>query len=202
MFVIGQKFDTDCYGCLNAKGCYYCPGDGICENSDEYSSSNKDRQCTTPNDYYSLSNGNIQDECISNTAYYKDPLWDANLWVYESINVEDVWSMYGYEGEGIVIRINDDGVDVTNKEFDGRFDIIENSCIEYLPLSNIQDDDGHGTAVAGIILANSNNNLCSAGIASKSKFSSCNFFANNVPYSSLAYKINTFDISQNSIGMP
>ena len=146
--------------------------------------------------------GNSPDDCISDTAYYKDPLWDGNEWVYNLINVEKVWSKYNLEGTGIVIRINDDGVDVTNQEFDGRFDSVENSCIEYLPLSQNQDLDGHGTAVAGIAVGNSDNNLCSAGIASKSKFSSCNFFAKNVPYSSLAYKLNTFDISQNSIGMP
>ncbi|MGK3749925.1 MAG: hypothetical protein ACI8RD_002223 [Bacillariaceae sp.] len=29
--------------------------------------------------------------------------------------VEKVWLKYGYEGEGIVVRINDDGVDVNNK---------------------------------------------------------------------------------------
>jgi hypothetical protein len=38
-------------------------------------------------------------------------------------------SKYGYEGEGIVVRIADDGVDVNNEEFEGRFDKIENSCI-------------------------------------------------------------------------
>merc|ERR1740130_2098924 len=28
-----QKFDFDCYGCLDAKGCYYCEGDATCQNS-------------------------------------------------------------------------------------------------------------------------------------------------------------------------
>jgi hypothetical protein len=64
------------------------------------------------------------------------------------------------------------------------------------------DLDGHGTAVAGILLGNANNDLCSVGIAYGAKFSSCNFFSDSTSYSDLAYKLETFDISQNSIGMP
>ncbi|OEU23283.1 subtilisin-like protein, partial [Fragilariopsis cylindrus CCMP1102] len=117
------------------------------------------------------------------------------------INIQYVWNTLKYTGKGIVVRINDDGVDINNKEFEGnnKFDE-KNSCKSFEP--NVDDLDGHGTSVAGIVLGNANNDFCSAGIAYDSTFSACNFFAKDVPYSSLAYKVNTFDISQNSIGSP
>ena len=51
-------------------------------------------------------------------------------------------------------------------------------------------------------MGTANNDFCSAGIAYAATFSACNFFAPGVPYSQLAYKVDTFDISQNSIGSP
>ena len=185
---------------MNAKGCYYCAGDGTCQNSNEYSSSNKDPACTKPLEYFGSVIGDTTDACIPDDAYYKDPLWAGSAWMYDAINVVDVWETYGFTGKGIVIRINDDGVDTQNKEFDGRFDGQENSCDQYLPRP--EDLDGHGTAVAGIMIGNANNDHCAVGIAHEAKFSACNFFAEGVPYSALAYKVETFDISQNSIGMP
>ena len=102
-----------------------------------------------------------------------------------------------YTGKGITIRINDDGVDSGNKDFNGKFREAD-SCSAFAPLN--QDD--HGTMVAGIISAKANNEHCAAGIAYESSFSSCNFFSDGIAYSDLAYKLETFDISQNSIGMP
>jgi subtilisin family serine protease len=198
--VTGKQFDADCYGCINAKGCYYCPGDGTCENSPEWQSSNKIPECTKTDDYLSANMGDTTDSCIADDAYTKDPLYGGSQWVFEMIDLLYVWDTYDLTGKGITIRINDDGVFVDNKEFSDRFDDVENSCGAYLPQNS--DADGHGTAVAGIILGNANNDLCSVGIAHKAKFSSCNFFVDDVPYSALAYKIETFDISQNSVGMP
>ena len=198
----GKAFVADCVGCLNAPGCYYCPEDGTCENSDMYSSTNSNRQCTSRGDYYSTAYGDTAADKCTNipNAYYNDPLWEGSAWVYESIQVRAVWEQYQLEGTGITIRINDDGVYTDHIEFDGRFAALDQSCSAYAPLAD--DTEGHGTAVAGILVGNANNAACSAGIASQAKFSSCNFFAPNVPYSSLAYKLHTFDISQNSIGMP
>eukprot|EP00537_Pseudo-nitzschia_pungens_P011055 CAMPEP_0172385844 /NCGR_PEP_ID=MMETSP1061-20121228/3454_1 /TAXON_ID=37318 /ORGANISM="Pseudo-nitzschia pungens, Strain cf. pungens" /LENGTH=1877 /DNA_ID=CAMNT_0013115001 /DNA_START=415 /DNA_END=6048 /DNA_ORIENTATION=- len=197
-----RQFDADCYGCLNAKGCYYCPEDGTCENSNLYVSKNKVLSCTEPEDFLSSVLGDTPETCIPQDAVYKDPLWSGSKWMYDAINVIDVWETYGLTGKGITVRINDDGVYVSNKEFEGRFDDQENSCGQYLPNTMDQEEDGHGTSVAGIILGNANNDLCAVGIAHQAKFSSCNFFAENVPYSALAYKLDSFEISQNSVGLP
>lgn len=146
--------------------------------------------------------GDTPDSCIADDSYTKDPLYTGSKWMFDMIEVQEVWETYELTGKGVRVRINDDGVFIENKEFEGRFDDVENSCAEYHSNQSASLEDGHGTAVAGIIVGNANNNQCSSGIAPEAKFSSCNFFAWGVPYSSLAYKLETFDISQNSIGMP
>jgi subtilisin family serine protease len=196
-----QSFSTDCYGCMTAIGCYYCEGDATCNNSNLYKSSNKVLSCTKLEDFFLGGLGDSKEKCIPPNAPTQDPLSIANEWMFKMINVQYVWNTLKLTGKGIKIRINDDGVDINNKEFEGnnKFDKA-NSCEEWEPTPG--DTDGHGTTVAGIIVGNANNDFCSAGIAYDATFSACNFFAKGVPYSSLAYKINTFDISQNSIGSP
>ena len=91
--------------------------------------------------------------------------------MYDEINLVEVWEEYGLSGKGVSIRINDDGVYVNNKEFEGRFQDEENSCGYFMPNSMDQDVDGHGTAVAGIVLGNDNNDLCATGIAHEGELS-------------------------------
>lgn len=197
-----RAYDNDCRGCINAKGCFYCPEDGSCENSADYKSSNKIQQCTKREDYLGSLNGNTADSCLDG-ALTKDPEYRGSEWMFEMINLLPVWETYQLYGEGITVRINDDGVNIDNKEFTGRFDDASNSCPAFLPDFENPDDNDHGTAVAGIIVANKDNDQCSVGIAHKAKFSSCNFFApDGVDYNTLVYKLETFDISQNSIGIP
>jgi len=174
-----------------------------------YQSSNKILSCTKPEQYVLGGAGNDnKDVCIPPNAPTEDPLSMANDWAYKMINVLPVWNNLKYTGKGIHIRINDDGVDVDNKEFnDGvgfngvgpKFDQAA-SCEQWKPLPG--SGKGHGTAVAGIAVANANNDHCAAGIAYNSAFSSCNFFVPQVPFTLLTYKLQSFDISQNSIGSP
>eukprot|EP00536_Pseudo-nitzschia_multiseries_P003878 jgi/Psemu1/147262/gw1.62.89.1 len=129
------------------------------------------------------------------------------------INVKPVWRSLGFTGRGVRIRINDDGVDaVGHPEFTNRFSE-KDSCPIWAPLppsttngadANTEDEDNsHGTAVAGIVVANADNDHCAAGIAFGATISSCNFFASpKVPFENLAYQLGSFDISQNSIGLP
>jgi subtilisin family serine protease len=170
-------------------------------NSNLYDSINKISTCTDPdNDYISFLLGDSPDSCIPDDASTQDPLYEGSQWMFEMINIMDVWENYGLTGKGVTIRINDDGVYVDHLEFSDRFDDRENSCVDYLP--DDPSKDSHGTAVTGIILGNANNNLCSVGIAHEATFSSCNFFTTGSLSSLLAYKLETFDISQNSIGLP
>ena len=201
IYQIGQGFNSDCFGCLGATGCYYCPGDATCQNSELYQSANKVLSCTVAAEFFFAGKDDPALSCIPPDAIKRDPEIAANVWVYNMINVVPVWDELKFTGKGITIRINDDGVDVDNEEFSGNNKFDEaNSCVVWKPLPG--DNDGHGTAVAGITSGNADNEHCAAGIAYDSSFSACNFFAPAVPYSALSYKIETFDISQNSIGTP
>jgi hypothetical protein len=188
-----RQFDYDCYGCLNAVGCYYCPGDGTCQNSPLYSFEGVTSSCTTEADY--LVDGTV---CGQATNPYSDPLYEAQKWAITMINLEPVWEK-GYRGEGVHIRINDDGVDVTNMEFDGRFDA-DNSCTNYAP--DPSDLNGHGTKVAGIAIGNADNDHCAVGIAPMATFSSCNVRqGGRLDSAALAEKMEVVDVSSNSIGV-
>mmetsp|Transcript_11918 Transcript_11918/g.28633 ORF Transcript_11918/g.28633 Transcript_11918/m.28633 type:complete len:1167 (-) Transcript_11918:47-3547(-) len=186
------EFNYDCEGCLNAEGCYYCPGDGTCDNSPNYSFVGVTKTCTTLSSFLT----SPDQSCTPSNAFFNDPLWLAQRWAYNMINVIPVWES-GNLGQGVRIRINDDGVDASHPEFVGRFDQ-DASCEKFAPVDNV----GHGMRVAGIILANANNGECSAGIAPEATFSSCNLFtAATTVLSTLSYKLDSFDISNNSIGL-
>ena len=135
---------------------------------------------------------------ISDMIYNNDPLASANDWAYEMIHIKDVWNK-GYKGTGVRIRINDAGVDVSNNpDFENRFDL-ENSCVRYEPQTRTET---HGTKIAGIVAANKDNGHCAVGIAHGSTFSSCNVYPGTVAdlTDALTFKLEGFDISQNSIG--
>lgn len=57
----------------------------------------------------------------TSTTTTDDPLSQAQSWVYHTIQLSTVWEQ-GYTGQGIRVRINDNGVDVTHPEFQGRID--------------------------------------------------------------------------------
>ena len=185
----------DCFGCLNAKGCYYCPGDATCQNSDLYQSSLKVLSCTAPEDFWLGGRDDPDEFCISDDSLTNDPLSSTNNWMYKMINIDKVWPEY--TGKGITIRINDLGIDPNNDDFVGRFDEA-NSCDNFLPFENPDGSlDAHGTRVAGIIAGNANNEHCAAGIAYEATFTSCNVLG--LPYSNFNAKIESIDISQNAI---
>jgi hypothetical protein len=154
------------------------------------------QSCTSPTDY--LEGGTGITECGSPDNFFDDPLYEAQSWVYRMINLEAVWSK-GYFGENIRVRVNDDGVDfLNNKEFEGRYNL-DASCQNFAPLST--DRDGHGTTVAGIVAGNKGNKACAVGIAPLATLSSCNMFS-GLSYSAFAEKLEMFDVSQNSFGLP
>ena len=116
------------------------------------------------------------------------------------INILPVWER-GYFGEGIRIRINDDGMNTGHSEFEGRFDQ-EGSCEVAGPVFGVGNEGMHGTKVAGIAAGGSDDGGCSAGIAPRATLSSCNIFyyPRVEDYSTLSEKLDSFDISQNSWG--
>jgi len=126
---------------------------------------------------------------IPGDSVTEDPLQVGNNWAYEMVNVYDVWDM-GYTGNGVRVRVNDEGVDVNHPEFEGRVDVA-NSC----PDTSISGQ--HGMKVAGILGATANNGHCAAGVAYDVTFSTCTI-GNSFNENDLLYNLDSFDISQNS----
>ncbi len=91
------------------------------------------------------------------------------------INVVPVWNMpredgtVGYTGKGVVVAVIDSGVQISHPDLKEnisdtlRFNAITGSNS---PLPNLSDPDSmHGTAVAGLIAAEANNNKGGSGVA-------------------------------------
>ena len=93
--------------------------------------------------------------------------WDMHV-----INVAGAWSQYSsVPVRGAAIAIVDTGVDVTHPELSGG-KVVRQACFVTYPSSAGQstsayaiDLDGHGTNVAGISDADTNNNFAFAGVA-------------------------------------
>jgi len=126
-------------------------------------------------------------------------------WIYKMINLYPVWEK-GIFGKGIRVRVNDEGVDYLHDEFEGRFDL-DGSCQVFDTWfdESTREYEQHGTKVASIIGAAGNNSQCAVGVAPEVSISSCrvlsssNFVDQTVGDGSYpAYKLDHFDISQNS----
>jgi subtilisin family serine protease len=192
-----RQYDLDCSACL-VDGCVYCPKDGLCVSG------------MIPQDYFAPSNAKVpacssqdyqSESCVADADnVFNDPFYTEQSWVYDLIDVEPVWRR-GITGEGVHIRINDDGVNGNHPELSARFDK-EGSCENYMPFDPTENT--HGTTCAAIAAGEANNNECSAGIAPGATVSSCAFLnEQSTPeasdgHSFLAHGIEYVDISSNS----
>jgi thermitase len=102
--------------------------------------------------------------CLPSTALAaQDPLREQQ-WHLEHVGVPAAWS--SQQGEGIVVAVIDTGVqldhpDMVDRIVDGH-DFID-------PQSAPDDENGHGTLVAGIIAANLDNGEGGAGVAPRAR---------------------------------
>lgn len=90
-----------------------------------------------------------------------DPLYTRYQWNLPLIHADEAWEVTPGK-EDIVIAVVDTGVDLLHQDFQGKlvdgYNVVADN-------DNPQDDNGHGTHVAGIISAKTNNTLGIAGVA-------------------------------------
>jgi hypothetical protein len=85
------------------------------------------------------------------------------------LNAPEAWRLLGWpkkplKSHGVVIAVVDSGVDVSHRDLVGRISSQRANLMSPTPTSDVTDEYGHGTAMAGIIAANGNNKLDVAGL--------------------------------------
>lgn len=80
------------------------------------------------------------------------------------LEISTAWNLT--EGSSdLMVAVIDTGIDTDNPEFTGRISPLSyNSRTETVGLAAVEDDNGHGTNVAGVLAANKGNNIGIAGV--------------------------------------
>lgn len=111
-----------------------------------------------------------------------DPVYTQGLqWALDLIGAPDAWSRA--TGRGVTIAVVDSGVDLQHEDLRGKL-VGSVSCIGSTGSASrcsgsAQDDNGHGTHVAGIALATTDNGLGVAGVAPDAKLLAVRVLANH-----------------------
>ena len=118
----------------------------------------------------------------SGTAVTNDPVYEAGLqWGLERIGAPEAWEQG--QGRDITIAVVDSGVDLAHEDLVDKV-VGHTSCIgaggdPTACSGSAQDDNGHGTHVAGIALAATDNDLGVAGVAPGARLLAVRVLAND-----------------------
>jgi len=87
-----------------------------------------------------------------------DPGYSSQNYL-DYLDMQDVWSKT--KGAGVKIAVIDTGIDTDNPEFEGRisslsYNASDDKTVASYGIEQIEDEYGHGTSVAGIMVANMN----------------------------------------------
>ena len=103
---------------------------------------------------------------LPSATYPNDPLF-ARQWGLEQINASEAWSQ-GARGAGAIIAVVDSGVDLAHPDLTEKLvpgvDFYS-KITGHVDCPGPQDDNGHGTGVAGVAAASANNGIGIAGTA-------------------------------------
>jgi len=101
---------------------------------------------------------------------YSEPQY-SEQWALKKIRANQVWDE-GVTGEGVTVAVIDTGVDLDFPDlvYNSQSNLVDgyNAITRSTEKNSVQDDNGHGTSVAGLIAA-LNNNLGIIGIAYHAK---------------------------------
>jgi subtilisin family serine protease len=110
-------------------------------------------------------------DALPNDPYY--PTFTAspgNQWALVGgdggMYVDNAWGISVKDGTGVTVAVIDSGIDTTHPDLTGK---LVAGYDFYNDDANTDDDNGHGTHVAGVIAANTNNGKGIAGIAFNAK---------------------------------
>lgn len=96
---------------------------------------------------------------------YSDPLYTKGYqWFHAGIDTKGAWAL-GYKGKGVLVGVLDSGVDTDHE------DLVDNmaGAITVTDSDSAEDENGHGTNVAGIIAEVGGNNKGGVGVAPEAK---------------------------------
>ncbi|MCU6797130.1 S8 family serine peptidase [Paenibacillus sp. WQ 127069] len=101
---------------------------------------------------------------VSSAVYANDLL--SQQWGIKASHLDPLWEMVSEEKrKNIIIAIVDSGVDLNHPDLKDSLERGANFVNPSLPTANANDDNGHGTHVAGIAAAITNNGIGIAGVA-------------------------------------
>lgn len=98
----------------------------------------------------------------SRAAGSVDPL-RSQQWALDQVHADQAWGVS--TGRGQVVAVLDDGVDLTHPDLRGQ--LVQGKSLS--GPASLQDDCGHGTEVAGVLVAKRGNGVGLAGIAPDAK---------------------------------
>jgi subtilisin family serine protease len=109
-----------------------------------------------------------------------DPLYSNQLQVFNAIKASDAWEKYESQKE-IVVAIVDSGIDFNHPDFKGNIIKGKNFVNDKLPPMDI---NGHGTHVAGLVAATTNNRIGISSLAGNVKIMPIKVFEERTGYMS------------------
>lgn len=113
------------------------------------------------------------DESVTLTGYpsFADDVYYDYQWQIQACGINTYWE-HGITGEGVRVAVVDTGINIEHEDLrNSTIDAGINACAlfdeDYDRMYDTDDLDGHGTAVASIIAASTNNSLGLSGITDK-----------------------------------
>jgi len=144
-------------------------------------------------------------------SLFNDPEFPNQYYlINDYMNIVKTWQS-GFNGTGVTICINDNGVDITHPEFKGRFNL--NASFNFgtnrsdpSPDLSSSGNKAHGTMMAGLAGATGGNGVCGVGVAFKASLSGIRIVPkgwdhNEAIARSLSYRNDINDIYSNSWGL-